>query len=272
MDRLHLHLISDSTGETLENIAKAAIAQFDDVEVVRHFWPMVRSESHLDRIMAEVEASPGMILFTLVNGELRASLERRAGAQGLPLVPALDAVTDALSRMLGQEAKARPGRQHALDAAYFARVDAIQFTVAHDDGIGWENWEKADIILAGVSRTSKTPTSIYLANRGYKTANIPIVPESPPPTALFSLKRPLVVGLTTSLDRLVQVRRNRLLSLNQAPETSYVDDARVKAEIAYARRLFADNDWPVIDVTRRSIEETAAAVIKLVEDRGGRPA
>ena len=264
MDRLHLHLISDSTGETLENIAKAAIAQFDDVEVVRHFWPMVRSESHLDRIMAEVQASPGMILFTLVNGELRASLERRAEAQGLPLVPALDAVTDALSRMLGQEAKARPGRQHALDAAYFARVEAIQFTVAHDDGIGWENWEQADIVLAGVSRTSKTPTSIYLANRGYKTANIPIVPESPPPEALYHLKRPLV--------RLVQVRRNRLLSLNQAPETAYVDDERVKAEIAYARRMFADNDWPVIDVTRRSIEETAAAVIKLVEDRGGRPA
>ena len=267
MGRLHLHLISDSTGETLENIAKAAIAQFDDVEVVRHFWPMVRSESHLDRIMAEVQASPGMILFTLVSGELRASLERRAGALDLPLVPALDAVTDALSRMLGQEAKARPGRQHQLDAAYFARVEAIQFTVAHDDGIGWENWEQADIVLAGVSRTSKTPTSIYLANRGFKTANIPIVPESPPPAALFTLKRPMVVGLTTGLDRLVQVRRNRLLSLNQAPETAYVDDETVKAELAYARRMFADNSWPVIDVTRRSIEETAAAVINLVEDR-----
>ncbi len=267
MGRLHLHLISDSTGETLENIAKAAIAQFDDVEVVRHFWPMVRSESHLDRIMAEVQASPGMILFTLVNGDLRSSLERRAGLLNLPTVAALDAVTDALSRMLGQEAKARPGRQHVLDAAYFARVEAIQFTVAHDDGIGWENWEQADIVLAGVSRTSKTPTSIYLANRGFKTANIPIVPESPPPDALFNLKRPMVVGLTTGLDRLVQVRRNRLLSLNQAPETSYVDDERVKAEIAFARRMFADNGWPVIDVTRRSIEETAAAVIKLVEDR-----
>src|SRR3989344_7403198 len=140
MGRLHLHLISDSTGETLENIAKAAIAQFDDVEVVRHFWPMVRSESHLDRIMAEVEASPGMILFTLVNGDLRVSLERRARARDLPLVAALDAVTDALSQMLGQEAKARPGRQHQLDAAYFARVEAIQFTAAHADGIGWGKW------------------------------------------------------------------------------------------------------------------------------------
>ena len=264
--RLHVHLISDSTGETLENLAKAAIAQFDDVEVVRHFWPMVRSEAHLDRIMGEVKSSPGLILFTLVNVDLRASLERRTTALNLPAVAVLDTVTDALSRMLGQKAKARPGRQHALDAAYFARVDAIQFTVAHDDGVAWEDWEEADIILAGVSRTSKTPTSIYLANRGFKTANIPIVPESPPPPALFRLEKPLVVGLTTGLDRLVQVRRNRLLSLNQAPETPYVAEDSVKAELAYARRMFADNGWPVIDVTRRSIEETAAAVIKLAQD------
>ena len=265
--RLHVHLISDSTGETLENLAKAAIAQFDDVEVVRHFWPMVRSESHLERIMAEIAANRGLVLFTLVNLELRANLERRAVALDLPAVAVLDAVTDALSRMLGQKAKARPGRQHALDAAYFARVDAIQFTVAHDDGIASENWEQADILLAGVSRTSKTPTSIYLANRGYKTANIPIVPESPPPQSLFHLQRPLVVGLTTGLDRLVQVRRNRLLSLNQAPETAYVEEEAVKAELAYARRMFADHGWPVIDVTRRSIEETAAAIIKLVDER-----
>jgi hypothetical protein len=267
MARLHLHLISDSTGETLENIAKAAISQFDDVEVVRHFWPMVRSESHLDRIMGEVQASPGMILFTLVSGELRASLERRARELNLPLVPALDAVTAALESVLGQQAKARPGRQHVLDKAYFERVEAIQFTVAHDDGVAWENWEKADIILAGVSRTSKTPTSIYLANRGFKTANIPIVPESPPPDLLFRLKKPLVVGLTTSFERLVQVRRNRLLSLNQTAETSYIAEEMVKAELAYARRMFADNGWPVIDVTRRSIEETAAAVIRFYEDR-----
>jgi hypothetical protein len=182
-------------------------------------------------------------------------------------VPALDTVTDALSNMLGQEAKARPGRQHILDAAYFARVEAIQFTIAHDDGVGWENWEEADIVLAGVSRTSKTPTSIYLANRGYKTANIPIVPESPPPDSLFHLKNPLVVGLITGASRLVQVRRNRLLSLNQAPETDYVNEEKVKAETQYARRMFADNGWPMIDVTRRSIEESAAAIINLYNER-----
>lgn len=266
-DRIHLHLLSDSTGETLENIAKAALAQFDDIDVIKHFWPMVRSESHLDRILVDIAAHPGLVLFTLVNQPMRAKLEERCLALGLPAVAALDAVTAALQGVLGQEAKARPGRQHALDEAYFARVDAIQFTIAHDDGLNHQNWEEADIVLAGVSRTSKTPTSIYLANRGYKTANIPIVPESPPPDALYHLKNPMVVGLVTSADRLVQVRRNRLLSLNQAPDTDYVDEDKVKAEIAYARRMFADNGWPVIDVTRRSIEESAAAIINLYNER-----
>jgi regulator of PEP synthase PpsR (kinase-PPPase family) len=267
MNRLHLHLLSDSTGETLENIAKAALAQFDGVEIIKHFWPMVRSEKHLNRILVEVADNPGLVIFTIVNRDIREKLERECRHLGLPSVPALDTVTDALSNMLGQEAKARPGRQHILDAAYFARVEAIQFTIAHDDGVGWENWEQADIILAGVSRTSKTPTSIYLANRGYKTANIPIVPESPPPDSLFHLKNPLVVGLITGASRLVQVRRNRLLSLNQAPETDYVNEEKVKAETQYARRMFADNGWPMIDVTRRSIEESAAAIINLYNER-----
>ncbi len=267
MQRTHLHLISDSTGETLENIAKAALAQFDDVDVIRHFWPMVRSVSHLERITQDVAEKPGMVLFTLVNPELRKLLETRCAVMGVPAVAALDAVSDALANLFGQKAKARPGRQHALDDAYFARVEAIQFTIAHDDGVNPENWEEADIVLAGVSRSSKTPTSIYLANRGYKTANIPIVIESPPPDILYHLQHPLVVGLTTSADRLVQVRRNRLLALNQAPETDYVDDDAVRRELAFARRMFADNDWPVIDVTRRSIEETAAAIIGLLEQR-----
>ncbi|MEO6216992.1 MAG: pyruvate, water dikinase regulatory protein [Sphingomonas sp.] len=269
MMRLHLHLLSDSTGETLENIAKAALAQYDDVETIRHFWPMVRTEAHLERILQEIAQNPGLVLFTLVNSATRRTLETRCRALGLPAVAPLDPVTGALSGLLGQQAKARPGRQHVLDAAYFARVDAIQFTMAHDDGIGWEDWEEADIVLAGVSRSSKTPTSIYLANRGYKTANIPIVVESPPPPELFTLVHPLIVGLTTSADRLIQVRRNRLLSLNQTPETAYVDQEAVTREVAYARRMFADNDWPVIDVTRRSIEETAAAIVALMGERDG---
>lgn len=265
--RLHLHLLSDSTGETLETIAKAALAQFEGVETIKHFWPMIRGGANLERILEEIGQNPGLVLFTLVNPETRRTLEQRCRALGLPAVGAIDPVTDALSNMLGQTALARPGRQHALDAAYFARVDAIQFTIAHDDGLAWEDWEEADIVLAGISRTSKTPTSIYLANRGYKVANIPIVVESPPPPALFGLKHPLVVGLTTNVERLIAVRRNRLLSLNQAPETDYVDQEAVGREVAFARRMFADNDWPVIDVTRRSIEETAAAIINLCNER-----
>ena len=265
--RLHLHLLSDSTGETLENIAKAALAQFDDVETVRHFWPMVRTEAHLERILQEIAQNPGLVVYTLVNPATRRILETKCGALGLPAVAPLDPVSDALSAMLGQQAKARPGRQHALDAAYFARVDAIQWTIAHDDGIAWEEWEEAHIVLAGVSRSSKTPTSIYLANRGYKTANIPIVVESPPPASLYALRNPLIVGLTTSADRLIQVRRNRLLSLNQQPDTPYVEEEAVAREIAFARRMFADHGWPVIDVTRRSIEETAAAIVSLVNQR-----
>lgn len=265
--RLHLHLLSDSTGETLEAVAKAGIAQFDGVETIKHFWPMVRSEGHLDRVLGEILQRPGLIIYTLVNSDVRRTLEHRCRVAGLPHVAALDPVTEALQRLLGQEAKAKPGRQHTLDAAYFARVDAIQFTIAHDDGVASEDWEEADILLAGVSRCSKTPTSIYLANRGYKVANIPLVVESPPPPNLYTLQRPLVVGLTTSPDRLIQIRRNRLLSLNQITETPYVDQEAVAAELAFARRIFADKGWPVIDVTRRSIEETAAAIINLITAR-----
>ena len=267
--RLHLHLLSDSTGETLEAIVKAGIAQFDGVETIKHFWPMVRSEGHLRRVMAEIIQRPGLIIYTLVNSDVRRTLEERCRLAGLPHVAALDPVTEALQRLLGQEAKAKPGRQHALDAAYFARVDAIHYTIAHDDGLMPEDWEEADVVLAGVSRSSKTPTAIYLANRGYKVANMPLVVESPPPGELFALEKPLVVGLTTSPDRLIQIRRNRLLSLNQAPETSYVDADAVAREVAFARRMFADRGWPVIDVTRRSIEETAAAIINLLGERSG---
>lgn len=267
MARFHIHLLSDSTGETLEMIAKAALSQFDDSDVIRHFWPMVRSRQHLDRILGEIAANPGPVFFTIVNTETRERLEERCRVLGLPAIAALDVVIDAFEDLLGQEARGRPGRQHQLDEAYFARVDAIHFTIAHDDGVAWEDWEEADIVLAGVSRTSKTPTGIYLANRGYKVANIPIIVESPPPKALFGLRQPLVVGLTNSPERLVQVRRNRLLTLSQTPDTDYVAMDKVANEVKFARRIFADNGWPVIDVTRRSIEETAAAIINLYNER-----
>src|SRR3954462_1381781 len=177
-DPLHLHLLSDSTGETLELIAKACLAQFDEVDVVRHLWPMVRSEGHLDRVLDDIERRPGLVLYTLVNSNIRRELEQKTRRRGIHAVSVLDPVTHALSAVLGQEAKGKPGRRRAPVAAYLGRADAIQFTIAHDGGVGFENWEEADIILAGVSRTSKTPTAIYLANRGYKVAHIPLVPEA----------------------------------------------------------------------------------------------
>ena len=267
MARLHLHLLSDSTGETLEMLAKAALAQFRDADVQRHFWPMVRSVQHLERIIDDFRANPGLVLYTLSNEAARDRLEDCCRQLGLPHVAVMDPIVAALEEQLGQEAHGRPGGKNKMDDAYFARVDAIQWTIAHDDGISWEDWEEADIVLAGVSRTSKTPTSIYLANRGYKVANIPLVVESPPPPSLFALKRPMVVGLTTAPARLIQIRRNRLLSLNETTQTSYVDEDRVTKEVAFARRMFADNGWPVIDVTRRSIEESAAAIINLYQDK-----
>lgn len=267
MTRLHLHLVSDSTGETLESVAKAGLARFEGVEAIKHFWPMVRSEGHLERVFEEIAKRPGLVLYTLVSGPVRNRLETRCAAMGLPMVSALDPTIEALSELLGQSATTRPGRQHVMDAAYFRRVDAINYTMVHDDGQQSENWEEADIVLAGVSRSSKTPTAIYLANRGYKTANMPVVPQSPPPAALFKLRRPLVVGLTTSPERLVAIRRNRLLAMGQTADTDYVELDRVTAEVAFARRLFADHDIPVIDVTRRSIEESAAAIINLVQAR-----
>ena len=271
MKQLHLHLLSDSTGETLDMLATACLAQFDNVDAIRHLWPMVRSEGHLDRVLDDVERRPGLVLYTVVNPTIRRELEQKCRRRAIHAVSVLDPVLDALAAVSGEHAKGRAGRQHALDAAYFARVDAIQFTIAHDDGVGPENWEEADIVLAGVSRTSKTPTSIYLANRGYKVANIPLVPSSPPPPILFALEHPLIVGLTTNSERLVQIRRNRLLSLNQLPETDYVDHEAVNGELAFARRMFADNGWPVIDVTRRSIEETALAIVKLYGERIEQP-
>ncbi len=268
MARLHLHLVSDSTGETLESVAKASLAQFDGVETIKHFWPLVRSKGHLDRVLKDIAKRPGLILFTLVNGEVRRHIESRSRALGLPAVSALDPVIEGLQAVLGQRpATHQPGRQHKMDEAYFRRVEAIDYTMNHDDGQGADNWEEADILLIGVSRSSKTPTSIYLANKGYKTANLPLVPTSPPPPHLFGLQHPMIIGLMTSPDRLVQVRRNRLLSLAQTPETDYVNIENVKHEVAAARRLCADHGWPVIDVSRRSIEETAAAIINLIHER-----
>jgi regulator of PEP synthase PpsR (kinase-PPPase family) len=266
--RLHLHLVSDSTGETLESLVKAGLAQFEAVDAVKHYWPMVRSEGHLDRVLDEVARVPGLVLYTLVARSVRERLETRCAALGLPVIAVMDPVIAGLERMLGTRAGARPGGQHRMDAAYFGRIEAINWTMEHDDGLLPHEWEAADLVLVGVSRSSKTPTSVYLANRGYRVANMPYVPGRPIPDEVLGLKHPLVVGLTVAAERLAQVRRARLLGQEVGGfSATYVDPDTIAAELAAARRLFADRGWPVIDVTRRSIEETAAELMNMLGDR-----
>jgi regulator of PEP synthase PpsR (kinase-PPPase family) len=263
----HLHLVSDATGETLNMVARAACAQYEDVRPIEHVYALVRGPKQLERVLGEIENAPGIVMFTMVNEQLRDRLQRRCAELHTPCISVLDPAVLALGQYLGKESSHKPGSQHTMDAEYFSRIEALNYTMAHDDGQSAGDLDEADIILLGVSRTSKTPTCIYLANRGIKAANIPIVPNIPLPPDLETATRPLIVGLTTSPDRLVQIRKNRLLSLHENTDTDYVAPDVVADEIAFARRLFARKGWPVIDVTRRSIEETAAAVLNLYNER-----
>jgi regulator of PEP synthase PpsR (kinase-PPPase family) len=264
----HLHLVSDATGETLITVARAAAAQYSNVLPVEHMHPLVRTHKQLDRVLTEIEASPGIVLYTLLEGELSERLVDKCKNLGLPYLSILGPVLQLFQSYLGGETKPRVGAQHTLNAEYFKRIDALNFTMLHDDGQHNDGLEDADVVLVGVSRTSKTPTSIYLANRGVKTANIPLVPGVPVPPQLELLQRPLVVGLTASPERIVQIRQNRLLGLRAEHNADqYVDRQAVAEEIAFARKLCGRHNWPIIDVTRRSIEETAAAVIALLTER-----
>ncbi|MGB8278755.1 MAG: pyruvate, water dikinase regulatory protein [Methylovirgula sp.] len=259
----HLHLVSDATGETLIAVSRAVAAQFDGVYSIEHLYPLVRSQAQLDKAIAEIEAAPGMVLFTLVDLSLAEKLETACRAVGAPCLSVLQPILSHFQSYLGATTNPRPGAQHMLNADYFKRIDALNYTMAHDDGQMAESYEEADVLLIGVSRSSKTPTSIYLANRGIKTANIPLVPNVSLPKSVFGLKHPLIVGLIASPERIIQIRQNRLEALHADLDSPYVDRVAVCEEVAQARRLFAQHGWAVIDVTRRSIEETAAAIIDL---------
>jgi regulator of PEP synthase PpsR (kinase-PPPase family) len=264
----HLHLVSDSTGETLITVARAAAAQYATISPIEHVYPLVRTAKQLERVLTEIEGSPGIVLYTLLDTELTERLEAKCRDLGLPCRSILGPVLRMFQSYLGTETTPRVGAQHLLNAEYFKRIDALNYTMLHDDGQHTEDLEQADVVLVGVSRTSKSPTSIYLANRGVKTANVPIVPGIVLPPQVERLTKPLVVGLYASPERIVQIRQNRLLGLKaQREDDSYVDRQAVAEEIALSRRLCAKHNWPLIDVTRRSIEETAAAVIALLGER-----
>jgi len=257
----HLHLVSDSTGETLEAIVQAALVQFEGVEVKKHYWPLVRSAMQMNRLMEDIREQPGLIMYTLVNPAIREALEASCLKENLPVLSILDPVINLLGSYFGVQASHKPGKQHKMDAHYFERIDALQFTMAHDDGVLVQDMPQADIVLVGVSRSSKTPTSIYLANKGYKTINVPFVPGCPMPRELDEIKNKFVIGLTTSAERLVAIRTNRLRSINEETDGDYTDVSHIQDEIKECRKYCSQRGWATIDVTRRSIEETAAAIL-----------
>ena len=269
---LNLHLVSDATGETLNAIARATVSQFEHVKVQYHRWSLIRTRFQLHRVLEGIESEPGPVFSTVIDKVLRSDLETTCARFGLAVVNVLDPVLGALQKEIGAQAASRPGRQYVLDADYFRRIDAMHFVVAHDDGQAQSGITEADVVLVGVSRSSKTPTSLYLANRGVKAANVPLVPGLPDPPGLEDPAVP-VVGLTLEPAALIEIRRHRLRLISHGTntgvlrqtESEYVDIEAVKAELLWARRICTRRGWPVIDVTRRSIEETSATVLKLME-------
>ncbi len=265
--KINLHLISDSTGETLGSVARAVLSQFEGVESNDFIWPLVRTQGQLEKVIESIEKFPGIVMYTILHDDLIDSLKRRCYDLNIPCIPVLSHIIAEFSRYLDMNISNTIGRQHLLDNEYFSRVSAISYTINHDDGQSlWDLYE-SDIVIIGVSRTSKSPTSVYLSCRGYKTANIPFVSIATIPNAVYDLKKPLVVGLTISPEKLVQIRQSRLTSIGHELQTEYVDVESIKNEIAESRKLFAKLDCPVIDVTKRSVEETAAKIIHLLQEK-----
>lgn len=264
---LNLHLVSDSTGETLISVARAVMSQFENVEANEFIWPLIRTKAQIEKVKESIKQSPGIVLYTILQDDLTESIRKHCADLKIPCISVLTPITTAFSAYLGMDIGGVVGRQHLLDDEYFSRVEAINYTVNHDDGqANWDLYD-ADIVLLGVSRTSKSPTSIYLSCRGYKAANIPFVSMETVPESIFDLKKPLIVGLIINPEKLIQIRQNRLISLGEETATDYIDLDSVKKEIAESRKLFAKLNCPVIDVTKKSVEETAARIIQLLQEK-----
>ncbi len=261
MKKLNLHLLSDATGETLQMVANATKIQFPDHETIEHIWSMIRNKIQLQNAIDNIQKNPGIVLCTIVNKEIQRDLFATCRTLKIPCIDILEPIIHEFKSYLEVESQNLPGMQHKLDDEYYERIDAMHFCLAHDDGQNLDGINKADVILVGVSRTSKTPTCMYLANKGIKAANVPFVPEIPPPQTLSDIKGPIVIGLTNTVDRLLELRLNRLFHLNQKADTMYVNETFIEKEIREARVYFNKNKWPIIDVARRSIEETAAKIM-----------
>lgn len=260
----HLHLISDATGETINALAQACLAQFADVKVRLHYWNLIRNTRQLTIVLEGLKQHPGPVLYSFVDEDMRDQIEMICRNLGLRSVSALDPTLKMLAAEFGVSSTHIPGRQHSLDKEYFARIEAMEFALSQDDGQNLEKMGKADVLLLGVSRTSKTPTCLYLANRGIKAANIPLIPGQDVPIDLSKLPNTLLIGLTKDPDQLVEIRKNRVDHMGAGAGSAYVDSEAVRREVLEARRLFTRYGCFVIDVTARSIEETAAEILMLL--------
>lgn len=260
---INLHLISDSTGETLSAVARAVLSQFSQLKVREYIWSLVRTQGQLSHVMNSINKKPGIIMYTLLDRSLITTLREEASAMQHPCIPILDNVIDFIASVTNTTPTAKPGMQYIIDEEYFRRIEAMNFSIVHDDGQHIDSIEEAEIILVGPSRTSKSPTSMYLAHRGFKTANIPYVSGCALPEILFRLKNTLIVGLAINPSRLVEIRETRLKTMSDYNNKSYIDLEKVSSEMTEVKRIFLRHNWPVIDITRKSVEETSATIVQL---------
>ena len=264
-----MHLVSHASGELVEMLARNAVTQLDGVQVTRRLWKMIRRLDQIPEVLSAVAVSPGYVLHSITHRDVRDALETGCRALGVPCQFSLEPLIGRLADYSGAPIVLHDGSGDAFDEDYYRRVEAMKYTLGHDDGIGGDDLEGADVILVGVSRTTKTPTCMYLASRGIKAANIPLVPGAPPPAALLRAKGPLIVGLTISPAQLVQVRAARLRKFNDEANTDYADLDCLRRELLEARRLFVRCGWPTIDTSGRAIEQTASTIIELLRERAG---
>ena len=264
-----MNLISHASGELIEMLARNAVIQLEHVEVKRRLWKMVRRMDQLPEILSELASSRGFVLHSISHSDVREALEEGCRQLSIPFQFALEPMISRLSEFSGAAVHYHYSSGDAFDEDYYRRVEAMKYTLSHDDGIGSQDLETADVIVVGVSRATKTPTCMYLASRGIKAANVPLVPGSPPPVEVLRAKGPLVVGLTVNPARLAMIRAARLRSINNEANTDYADQECLRKELLEARRLFVRSGWPVIDVSNRSIEQTASMIIEMLRKRAG---
>ncbi|MBL07733.1 MAG: phosphoenolpyruvate synthase regulatory protein [Rhodobiaceae bacterium] len=262
--KLTIHLVSDSTGETLRSVGAAAAAQFSSAKYIERVYPLIRTQTQLERVFKKIKRGDGIVLCTLVDDKLRKGLEDFCGHEKIPYMPIMESIVSLIEGHLKEHAIKKPGGQHELNKEYFRRIEAINYTLEHDDGQGKETLNQAEIIIVGVSRTSKTPTCIYLANLGIKAANVPLLPGQDLPKEITKAKNSLVVSLIISPKSLVEIRQKRTKNLGlEEPKDQYTDLYNVEKEIENAKKIFSSRSWPIIDTTRRSVEETAAAILNI---------